>query len=778
VRKNEKANRRLFVKREQRRDSIKSTTVKSSVRDGWAFLKLHRSQCMTVFLLTVLLVLLIGLARQIHFPATTATSPDGTPTIAYTTLLEQVKDGNVRAVAIRNENVYILLYHDLSQVPRSGQAAVHVNDANEYAAWSGSLGLNGSLPPSIGVTVLASSHSVYANVPDAGMPLLLSTLNTAHVEVNILPPITGTAILPFLLRILPFLAVIGLVLLVWSSRNRQSAMGRGMNNLLPPTGNSTTRRVDRRAQQHGSALNTTRNSDVTRPSQSSTAMGKNSSVTTARILQPPDVTFKDVAGIDEVRQELIEVVQFLRDPEKFNRLGAHIPRGALLSGAPGTGKTLLAKAVAGEAKVPFFSMSASAFVEMYVGVGASRIRDLFKEARSVAPCVVFIDEIDAVGRKRTAHIGNSDERDQTLNQLLVELDGFDDRQTVVVLAATNRPDILDDALLRPGRFDRRITLSVPDRIGREAILRVHTRAMPLLEDVDMARLARLTTGMSGADLANLANEAALAAARRDQECVDHACFEEALERAQLGVLRPLVMSDADRRTIAFHEGGHALVAYHLPEADRVNRVTILPRGQSLGVTQFSAESDRYNYSRETLMARIAVGLGGRVAEELTFGAERITTGAENDLQVVTTLARKMVTRWGMSERLGVVFADTQEGRSVFQMSRARYLRAARASAASTRALCLDAQGNLLPDGGNPATEQIEPLDALSGTDWPANTSLQALIDSEVQRILNEGRAMARTLLTEHADQLVLLADTLLEHELLDRTQFETLLQQA
>src|ERR1700680_2090501 len=296
---------------------------------------------------------------------------------------------------------------------------------------------------------------------------------------------------------------------------------------------------------------------------------------------------------------------------------------------------------------------------MFVGVGAIRVRYLFAKARQSAPCVIFIDEIDAVGRRRSVKAMGNDERDQTLNQLLVELDGFDARQTIVVLAATNRVDILDKALLRPGRFDRHISVSLPDRVGREAILRVHTRKTPLHEEVILERLARLTTGMSGADLANLVNEAALCAARRDLEFVDHNCFEDALARVQLGALRPIVMNERERRIIAYHEGGHAMVAYHQPEADTVNRVTILPRGQSLGVTQFTAEEDRYNYSRETLMARIAVGLGGRAAEELTFGAERVTTGAENDLQIVTDLARRMVTRWGMSDQVGVVFADSR-----------------------------------------------------------------------------------------------------------------------
>src|SRR3989440_2341800 len=374
-------------------------------------------------------------------------------------------------------------------------------------------------------------------------------------------------------------------------------------------------------------------------------------------LEPPSVTFADIAGIDEVRREVEELVQFLRAPERFERLGARIPRGALLVGPPGTGKTLLAKAVAGEAGVSFFSMSASEFVEMYVGVGAKRVRDLFLKGRENAPCVIFVDELDAVGRKRTPGIGGSDERDQTLNQLLVELDGFAARQTIVVLAATNRADILDPALLRPGRFDRHISVSLPDRAGRLAILQVHTRHTPLDRSVSLERLARLTTGMSGADLANLVNEAALRAARGDLERITSACFEEALSRILLGAQRPIVLSEAEQCIVAYHEAGHALVAHSLPEADRVSFVSILPRGQSLGVTQFVAEEDRYNYSREQLMARLAVGLGGRAAEEITFGSERVTTGAENDFQAVTGLAPKMVPRWGMSERVGAMFLE-------------------------------------------------------------------------------------------------------------------------
>jgi cell division protease FtsH len=496
----------------------------------------------------------------------------------------------------------------------------------------------------------------------------------------------------------------------------------------------------------------------------------------SRVNLEPPVTFADVAGIDEVRAELEEIVQFLRSPERFDRLGARIPRGALLVGPPGTGKTLLAKAVAGEAGVPFFSISASEFVEMFVGVGASRVRDLFNKARQAAPCVIFIDEIDAVGRKRSMRVSGNDERDQTLNQLLVELDGFDSRQAVVVLAATNRVDILDKALLRPGRFDRQVSVSYPDRVGREAILKVHTRRTPLHEEVSLERLARLTTGMSGADLANLVNEAALAAARQDLEHLTHDCFEDALARVQLGALRPIVMSEADRRIIAYHEGGHALVAYHLPQADTVNRVTILPRGQSLGVTQFTAEEDRYNYSRETLMARIAVGLGGRAAEELTFGPECVTTGAENDLQVVTDLARRMVTRWGMSEQVGVVFADYEPGSMSLNMRQID----PEAFPKQARSLVVDADGRLLLNGGDLSNHQAAfamSVNVPATRNNASSTSMATLIDFEVQQILKQGYEMARTILKEHCDQLTKLAEALMEREQLDRKQFENLLQE-
>ena len=370
----------------------------------------------------------------------------------------------------------------------------------------------------------------------------------------------------------------------------------------------------------------------------------------------PSTTFADVAGVDEAKYELEEVVEFLKTPQKFQRLGGKIPRGVLLVGPPGTGKTLLARAVAGEAGVPFFSMSGSEFVEVLVGVGASRVRDLFDQAKKAAPSIVFIDEIDAVGRQRGTSLTTNDEREQTLNQLLVEMDGFDSRQAVVVIAATNRPDNLDQALLRPGRFDRRVTVDRPDWKGRQAILQIHVRGVPLAADVDLTTLARSTTGMVGADLANLVNEAALLAARRNLDRVDMRCFGDALDRIQLGAERPLVLSEDDRKVVAYHEGGHALVGLLTPHSDPVTKVTIVPRGQALGVTQYTPLDDRYNYSRDYLLGRIMTALGGRGAEEVALGS--ITTGAENDLQQVTLIARNMVTRWGMSQRVGLLsFSD-------------------------------------------------------------------------------------------------------------------------
>jgi cell division protease FtsH len=372
------------------------------------------------------------------------------------------------------------------------------------------------------------------------------------------------------------------------------------------------------------------------------------------------VTFADVAGIDEAKQELAEVVDFLRDPEKYGKLGAHIPRGVLLTGAPGTGKTLLARAVAGEADVPFFSMSASEFVEMIVGVGASRVRDLFAQAKAAAPSIIFIDEIDAIGRSRSsgAYSGANDEREQTLNQILTEMDGFDANTGVIVLAATNRPDVLDSALLRPGRFDRRVPVQAPDKDGRAQILRVHTRSMPLGADVDLDALASTTAGMVGADLANLANEAALLAARRRHESVLMGDFTDALEKIELGTARKLLLTPADKLRTAYHEAGHALVGMLTPGADPVRKISIIPRTMSLGVTISAPGSDRFNYDKESLLAHIKVATGGRAAEEIVYGDE--TTGAESDIRQATNLARNMVGRFGMSAEIGFLSVLPQD----------------------------------------------------------------------------------------------------------------------
>jgi cell division protease FtsH len=373
----------------------------------------------------------------------------------------------------------------------------------------------------------------------------------------------------------------------------------------------------------------------------------------------PEVTFDDVAGADEAKIDLQEVVDFLRHPQKYHQLGARIPRGVLLVGPPGTGKTLLGRAVAGEAGVPFFSLSGSEFVEMFVGVGASRVRDLFAQAKTAAPAIVFIDELDAVGRRRGTGMGTvNDEREQTLNQLLVEMDGFDERQEVIILSATNRPDVLDPALLRPGRFDRQVVVGLPDLNGRADILRIHTRSLNLAADVDLAVLARKTTGFSGADLANLSNEAALIAARHNHSQIAMADFEEAQDKVLLGGARSLLLSEPDRRIVAYHEAGHALVAWLTPAADPVHKVTIIPRGRALGMTEQLPLEDRYNYSRTYLLARLAVMLAGRTAEEIVIGD--VTTGAENDLIEATRLARGMVTRWAMSEVGLAAFATNED----------------------------------------------------------------------------------------------------------------------
>ncbi len=381
-------------------------------------------------------------------------------------------------------------------------------------------------------------------------------------------------------------------------------------------------------------------------------------------------TFADVAGIDEVEAELTEVVDYLKNPERYRRLGAKMPRGVLLSGPPGTGKTLLARAVAGEADVPFFSASASEFIEMIVGVGASRVRELFAEARKVAPAIIFIDEIDTIGRQRGAGggMGGHDEREQTLNQILTEMDGFTGSEGVIVIAATNRADVLDPALLRPGRFDRRITVSPPDREGRAAILRIHTRTVPLAGDTDLQQLAKITPGMTGAELANLVNEAALLAVKREQDAVGERDLSDALEKVQLGAVRPLVMPQEERERTAYHESGHALLGMLQPGADPVRKITIVPRGRALGVTLSTPENDRYSYTEPYLRGRIIGALGGMAAEQVVYGV--ITTGAESDLEQITNIARGMAGRWGMSERVGRLTAVPSDAQGAYGLSAA------------------------------------------------------------------------------------------------------------
>jgi len=406
-----------------------------------------------------------------------------------------------------------------------------------------------------------------------------------------------------------------------------------------------------------------------------------------------------VAGVESAKSELHEVVDFLRDPSKYQRVGARIPKGVLLVGPPGTGKTLLARAVAGEARVPFFSISSSEFVEILVGVGASRVRDLFSKAQAAAPAIVFIDEIDAIGRQRGrgALAGGNDEREQTLNQLLVSMDGFETDTHVIVLAATNRPDVLDPALLRPGRFDREVTVDVPDRAGRESILRVHTKKIPLAASVDLASVAASTPGMTGADLANLANEAALSAARRSEDQVTPTDFSLALDRITLGALGTALINAEERQIVAYHEAGHTLVALLSPHADPVNKVTITPRGRSLGVTQFQPIDDRRNYRRDYLLARMAVGLGGRAAEEVAIG--EITSGAQNDLQQVTNMARAMVTQLGMSDEVGLRFLGGDENSPYAGME-------ARAYGEDLASKADDAIGRLIAEAHQRAIEMI------------------------------------------------------------------------
>ena len=446
------------------------------------------------------------------------------------------------------------------------------------------------------------------------------------------------------------------------------------------------------------------------------------------------VTFADVAGVEEAKEEVGELVEFLRDPAKFQKLGGKIPRGVLMVGSPGTGKTLLAKAIAGEAKVPFFTISGSDFVEMFVGVGASRVRDMFEQAKKHAPCIIFIDEIDAVGRHRGAGLGGGhDEREQTLNQLLVEMDGFEGNEGVIVIAATNRPDVLDPALLRPGRFDRQVVVPLPDVRGREHILRVHMRKVPLAEDVKPNIIARGTPGFSGADLANLVNEAALFAAREDRRLVTMNHFEKAKDKIMMGAERKsMVMSEDEKKLTAYHEAGHAIVGLNVPSHDPVYKVTIIPRGRALGVTMFLPEEDRYSYSKQRLESQISSMFGGRIAEELIFGKDSVTTGASNDIQRATEIARNMVTKWGLSERLGPLTYSEDDG-EVFL--------------------------------GHSVTQHKN----ISGE--TAN-----LIDEETRKVIDKNYARAEDILKREMDKLHLMADALMKYETIDQDQIAEIME--
>ncbi len=504
-----------------------------------------------------------------------------------------------------------------------------------------------------------------------------------NVVINANPPDSGRSLIgTLLLGFLPTILLIGFF--IWLIRRQ---MGGGGGGILGGFGRSTARRVQPGGQDR--------------------------------------VTFDDVAGIDDAEDELVEVVDFLKNPQRYTKLGARVPHGVLLYGPPGTGKTLLARAVAGEANAAFFSASASEFVEAIVGVGASRVRDLFKQAKEAAPAIVFVDELDAIGRSRSGNVaglsGGNDEREQTLNQILTEMDGFEPGTNVIVLGATNRPEILDPALLRPGRFDRRIAVNPPDRPGRVEILKIHSRGVPLAPDVDLDRIAASIPGSTGADIALLVNEAALFAARRNHTKVEQSDFTDSIEKILLGAERQVVMTDADRRRTAYHESGHALVGMLTPGADPVRKISIIPRGQALGVTLSTPDSDRYNYRREELEAQIKVALGGRAAEEVVF--DDLSTGAESDIQNLTQVARGMVGRWGMSDAVGPIAVT--DGRQ---------------------------NGPLLP-GAMAASEPT-----------------QELVDKEVRRIVDEAERDVINLLEEHRDQLDALANALLDHETLDQPE--------
>jgi len=597
--------------------------------------------------------------------------------LPYSTVIAQIRAGNVTQVKINGDVITGTLATPLTwpQASAANTAQAVSPTATPTVDQSPVNQLLGqSAQPDANAT--PSQYTAFRTTfPDTvGDPSLMPLLEAHNVQVDVVPPSSPWLAL-ILSNGLPLLLLVGVM--VWMGRSAtQSQAG------IFSFGRS-------KARQYGE--------------------------------DHPNVTFKDVAGADEAKTELQEVVDFLRYPQKYHELGARIPRGVLLVGPPGVGKTLMARAVAGEAGVPFFNISASEFVEMFVGVGASRVRDLFEKAKKASPAIVFIDEMDAVGRRRGAGLGTvNDEREQTLNQLLVEMDGFDEHHELIVLAATNRPDVLDPALLRPGRFDRQITVGLPDRKGREGILRIHTKSLNLATDVDLGLLARTSTGFSGADLANLCNEAALNAARENHARVEMRDFEEALDRVLLGAARTVLLNDHDRQVVAYHEAGHALVAWLTPEADPVHKVTIIPRGQALGVTEQMPGEDQYNYSKEYLLARLAVMLGGRASEAIALND--ITTGAENDLLEATRLARRMVTRWGMGS-LGLMSfpADQEHPFLGYELSQ--------------------------------------------GRDYSEETA--AVIDKDVQRLLDDRYQTVQKLLSDQREKLDNLVQVLLHEETID-----------
>jgi len=537
-----------------------------------------------------------------------------------------------------------------------------------------------------GKSATGEKFQTYAPYND---PKLIDELLLNDVKVNVREPESRSVLVDILVNTIPFLLIIGL----WIYIMRQMQGGGGKGGPM--------------------------------------SFGKSK----ARMMTEDQVkvTFNDVAGCEEAKEEVFEVVEFLRDPNKFQKLGGKIPRGVLLAGSPGTGKTLLAKAIAGEAKVPFFSISGSDFVEMFVGVGASRVRDMFETAKKHAPCIIFIDEIDAVGRQRGAGLGGgNDEREQTLNQLLVEMDGFEGTEGVIVIAATNRPDVLDPALLRPGRFDRQVVVPLPDVRGREQILKVHMRKVPLGDDVKPAILARGTPGFSGADLANLVNEAALFAARGDKRTVGMEEFEKAKDKIMMGAERKsMVMNEKDKENTAYHEAGHAIVGLTVPDHDPVYKVTIIPRGRALGVTMFLPEEDKYSASRQNLESQISTLFGGRIAEEMTLGKEGVTTGASNDIERATQIARNMVTKWGLSEKLGPLSYSEEEG-EVFL--------------------------------GRSVTQTKHVSD---------DTAHE--IDDEIRKIIDKNYARAEKILKDNIDKLHAMAQALIKYETIDKEQIDAIM---